>query len=149
MSFLRISSDPLDDMLRLQRALTSSLGRPYFGSEGAPADRGVFPGLNLFEADGGDAILVKSEMPGVDRDNLKLEIEDNRLSIEGSREIRAAEEGSRYHRRERTSGTFRRTFRLPFAVDRDTASATFEDGVLTIRLEKAASAKPHQIALKA
>lgn len=148
MSFLRISSDPLDDMLRLQRALTRSLTHPFFGSERAPADRGVFPGLNVFEADDGAAIVVKSEMPGIDKDKVTIEIEGNRLSVEGSREIQSADEGARYHRRERSSGTFRRTFKLPFAVDRESATASYDKGVLTVRLEKAAAAKPHQIALK-
>jgi len=148
MTFLRFSSEPFEDMLRLQRSLSRSLARPFTGHEGA-SGRGVFPSLNIFEKDGGDAILVRSEVPGVDRENLNIEIEGNRLVVEGQRKIASAEEGARYHRRERQGGEFRRIFRLPFEVDRESATAEYRSGVLTVHMEKAEAAKPRQIAIKA
>lgn len=149
MTFLRFGSDPFEDMLRLQRAVARSLSRPFAGQESAPSGRGVFPGLNIFEESGGDAIVVRAEVPGVDRNDLNIEIEGNRLVVEGMRKIAAADEGCRYHRRERQAGEFRRIFRLPFEVDRDSAKAEYRNGVLTVRLEKAETAKPRQIAITA
>jgi len=114
-----------------------------------PSGQGVFPSLNIFEAGDGDAIVVQAELPGIKRDNIEVEAVGNRLVIAGSREIPAPEdEDCRCHRRERQSGEFRRVFRLPFEVDRDKASATYRDGMLRIRLEKAEAAKPRQIKVK-
>jgi HSP20 family protein len=149
MTFLKFSSDPFEDMLRLQRALSRSLSRPFAGFEGAASGRGVFPGLNVFEKDGGEAIAVRAEVPGVNREDLNIEIQGNRLVVEGQRQIAVAEEGARYHRRERRGGEFRRIFRLPFEVDRESATAEYREGVLTIHMEKAEAAKPRQIAIKA
>ena len=149
MSILRFSTDPFDNILRLQRALSQSLGRPFFGLDWSPSGRGVFPALNIFEDESGDAVVVKAEVPGIDRDKLEIETVGNRLMIAGSRQIdEPGDANYRFHRRERQAGEFRRVFRLPFEVDRDKAAASYEDGVLTIRLEKAEAAKPRQIQIK-
>lgn len=135
-----------DDILRLQRALDRAVGQPFQGFEGSPSGRGVFPGLNVFEA--GDAILVKAELPGLDRDKLGVEVENNRLVLTGTRVAPTLQEGCGYHRRERAFGQFRRVFRLPFEVDREKTTATYRDGVLTVRLEKVEAAKPRQITVQ-
>lgn len=145
MSLLRFGSDPFDNILRLQRALTRSLEHPFFGLGATPSGRGVYPALNIFEEESGDAIVLKAEVPGMKRDSLSVEALGNRLSIAGSREIPTPEGEFRYHRRERQAGEFRRVFRLPYEVNRETATATYRDGVLTVRLEKADEAKPRQI----
>jgi HSP20 family protein len=145
MSLLRFGADPFDNILRLQRALTRSVEHPLFGFGWTPSGRGVFPPLNIFEEEGGDAILATAEIPGIDRDSLQIEAVGNRLAVAGERKIPSPEGQFRYHRRERQSGEFRRVFRLPHEVDPDTATATYRDGILTIRLEKAAAAKPRHI----
>lgn len=147
MSLLRFGADPFDNIVRLQRALTRSLDNPFFGGW-TPSGRGVFPALNIFEEEGGEAIVLKAEIPGMDRDSLDIETLGNRVSVAGTREIPSPEGDFRYHRQERRSGEFRRVFRLPYEVDPDTASATYRDGVLTVRLEKAETAKPKKIAIK-
>jgi HSP20 family protein len=91
--------------------------------------------------------VVKAEIPGIDRDSLEVETLGNCLIIAGSRTIEDPEDPFRYHRRERKSGEFRRVFRLPFEVDRDRATASYRNGVLTIRLEKSEAAKPRQISI--
>ena len=147
MTLLRFNADPFDNILRLQRALTRSLGEGQFWREPTPSGRGVFPPLNLFE-ESDDTLVVKTEIPGIDRDSLQIEALGNRLIVAGVREIPTPEGKFRYHRRERQSGEFRRVFRLPYEVDPDKATASYNDGVLTIRLEKPAAAKPRQIAIK-
>ena len=148
MNLMRFDTDPFDNILRLQRALTRSLERPFFGLGWTPSARGVYPTLNIFEQEGGESLVVKAEVPGIDRDSLEIETVGNQLTLAGRREIPAPEGDYRYHRRERRSGEFRRVFRLPFEVDRDSASASYADGILTIHLEKAEAAKPRRIELK-
>lgn len=145
MTFLRFSGDPFENILRLQRALTRSLRDPSRGSDWTPSGRGVFPPLNIFEASGGDAIVVKAEIPGIDPETLAIDTFQNRLTIAGNRTIVEPDETFRYHRRERQSGEFRRVFRLPYEVDRESGKATYEDGILTVRLDKAEVAKPRSI----
>ena len=144
MAFLRFSADPFDNILRLQRALTRSGGGPW-QSEATPSGRGVYPPLNLFEADGGEAVVVKAEVPGIEPGSLQIETFRNQVTIAGERTIKEPDETFRYHRRERRAGQFRRVFRLPFEIDRDSGSASYDDGILTIRLEKAEQAKPRSI----
>lgn len=145
MSLLRFGTDPFDNILRLQRALTRSLEHPFLGLGTTPSGRGVYPALNIFEEEGGEAIVLKAEVPGMKRDSLEVEAVGNRLSVAGVREIPSPEGEFRYHRRERQAGEFRRVFRLPYEVDREKAMASYRDGVLTVRLEKAEAAKPRQI----
>jgi len=145
MSLLRFGADPFDNILRLQRALNRSVEHPFFGLGATPSGRGVFPALNIFEEDGGNAVVLKAEVPGMDRESLEVEAVGNRLAIAGVREIPSPEGEFRYHRRERQSGEFRRVFRLPYEVDREKATASYADGILTVRLEKAEQARPRQI----
>lgn len=139
-------NDPFGDILRLQRALEHSISKPFFGLDWTPSGRGVYPALNAFED--GDALVVKAEMPGLDREKLQVEIEGNRLMLAGARKVQEVEENSRFHRRERAGGEFRRVFRLPFEVNVEASTASYTDGILTVRLEKAEAAKPRQIAVK-
>lgn len=145
MSLLRFGADPFDNILRLQQALNRSVEHPFFGLGATPSGRGVFPALNIFEEEGGDAVVLKAEVPGMKRESLEVEAIGNRLAVAGVREIPSPEGQFRYHRRERQSGEFRRVFRLPYEVDRETATANYSDGILTVRLEKAEEAKPRQI----
>jgi HSP20 family protein len=148
MSFLRFTNDPFENVMRLQRAISQSVDQPSFGLDWTPSGQGLQPALDIFEAEGGDTVVVKAELPGIDRESLEVENVGNRLMVAGKRVIPTPEGEFRYHRRERQDGEFRRVFRLPFEVDRDKATAAYNDGVLTIRLEKAESAKPRQIAVK-
>jgi HSP20 family protein len=148
MSFLRFTNDPFENVMRLQRAISQSVGQPSFGLDWTPSGQGLQPALDIFEAEGGDTLIVKAELPGIDRESLEVENVGNRLTVAGKRVIPTPEGEFRYHRRERQDGEFRRVFRLPFEVDRDKATAAYNEGVLTIRMEKAESAKPRQIAVK-
>jgi len=147
MSLMRFNADQFDSILRLQRALTQSLGQPQFARGLTPSGRGVFPPLNLFEDEKEEALVVRTEIPGIDRSSLEIEALGDRLAVAGVRDIPRPEGEFRYHRRERKSGQFRRVFRLPYEVDPDKATATYRDGILTIRLEKPEAAKPRHIAI--
>jgi len=106
---------------------------------------GVFPLTNLTEDS--DKYYVRAELPGVKGDELEIQITGKNLAISGERKIAAAEEGARYHRREREAGTFSRMIGLPGEVDTDKVEANLENGILTIAVSKAEIAKPKQISV--
>ena len=143
MSVFRYRSDPFDSVMRLQRALEQSLSQPFFGLDWTPGGGGLYPAINFFEH--GDAVVIKAEAAGLDRKSIDLRLEHNRLTVAGERKLPPLDKGCSYHRRERKGGQFRRTFRLPFEVDPDLVRATYADGILEVRMEKAEAAKPRQI----
>ena len=106
---------------------------------------GVYPLINLTEDK--NNFYVRAELPGVNGDALDIQATANNLSISGERTI-AAEEGVKYHRRERESGSFSRMIGLPAEVDADKVEAKLRNGVLTVVVPKAEIAKPKQISVK-
>lgn len=143
MDIFRFGNDTFDNILRLQRALERNLGQPLGGRDWFSAGRGVYPALNVFEDD--NALVVMAEVPGFDKSSFDIKVQNDRLYLTGERLLRKGEEDRSYHRRERQEGAFRRVLRIPFPVDAERTKATYEAGILTIRLEKAEAAKPRQI----
>jgi HSP20 family protein len=107
---------------------------------------GVFPLINVTEDI--DNFYVRAELPGVKSDDLNISVTGNGLAIEGERKFDVADENAKYHRKEREAGKFSRMFNLPTQVDTTRVDAHAADGVLTIVLPKAESAKPKQITVK-
>jgi HSP20 family protein len=100
------------------------------------------PAVNVWERD--DALLVEMEVPGVKSQDLDVSVAGGELSIRIARPD-AVPEGVIYHRRERPTGAIQRMLRLPVEVNADRVEAQLRDGVLTITLPKAESAKPRKI----
>ncbi len=137
--------EPFADLLELQSALGRLLENPTLGLNLGPSSASVFPPLNVF-VDREGAVVVCAEVPGIDPAALQIEVEPQRLTISGQR---TAPEGARgYHRRERRFGRFSRAVQLPADLDPDRTKAEYRDGMLTIRIEKAASARPRTIAVE-
>ena len=103
------------------------------------------PAVNLVE--NADAFEATAELPGFTSENVEIEFENDVLTLRGqkSEERTEGDEKSRYHLWERRTGNFHRSFKLPGTVDAEHISAAFVDGVLTIRLPKAAEAKGRKI----
>ncbi|HYT72508.1 MAG TPA: Hsp20/alpha crystallin family protein [Gemmatimonadales bacterium] len=95
-----------------------------------------------------DAIRITAEVPGVKPEDVKISLENNVLTIRGTKEQVAEERTERVHRYERTYGAFERSFTLPITVDANNIKATYEHGVLTVTLPKVEKAKPRQIAVQ-
>jgi len=109
--------------------------------------RGVYPPVNLQET--AEGYVLTAEIPGVAPEDIDVSVEGTTVTLSGERKIElAVGDGTAVHRRERQSGSFRRAFELPAKVDLDAAKATHKNGVLTLRLPKAAEAKPRQIAIE-
>ena len=107
---------------------------------------GVFPLINLTEDK--DNYYVRAELPGVKSDELDIQVTGKNLAISGERKIPAEKEGARYHRREREAGTFSRIIGLPGDINSDNVDAKLENGILTVVVSKAETAKPKQITVK-
>ncbi len=102
----------------------------------------TFPALNVWET--GDAVYAEAEVPGLKAEDLDISVVGGDLTIHGRRG-ETQKEGVAYHRQERGVGEFNRVLRLPIEVDADKVEATLKDGVLTIKMPKAESAKPKKI----
>jgi len=93
-------------------------------------------------------VTVTASLPGVEPDDVEIAVTGNKLTIKGETSSQTEEEGATYHRQELRRGTFYRALRLPAKVDADAAEATFENGVLNLRLPKAADVLPKTIEVK-
>ena len=105
-----------------------------------------FPALNVWSADG--QVVVTAEIPGVAPDSLEIGVVGKTLTLAGSRPGPALAAGSKFQRRERWYGDFKRTVKLPFPIDLGSASATFANGVLQIALKPVPEAAPQKIVVK-
>jgi HSP20 family protein len=100
------------------------------------------PAINVWEDD--EALMAEMEVPGVTQDQLDISVAENELIVKLDRP-ETHDPHTTYHRRERATGPFTRVVPLPLPVDADGVTAQLHEGVLRIRLPKAASAKPRKI----
>ena len=105
------------------------------------------PPVDIYETADHD-VVVKLEVPDVKREDISLTLEDNVLTIAGERKAPADVKEDEYRRRERTFGSFSRSFTLPASVDGGRVHAAYADGVLTVTLPQRAEAKPRTIAIE-
>lgn len=105
---------------------------------------GGFPRTNMY--DHGDAFLLTAEVPGVAKEDLNIRIQGNYLELSGTKKSDVPE-GYKAHRIERDPSSFTRSFTLDADVDADRIEAVLKDGLLTLSMPKAESAKPKQIAV--
>jgi HSP20 family protein len=96
-----------------------------------------------------DAIVVKAEIPGVEQKDINVSLQDGVLTIKGEKRSEKEEKDEKYHRVERSWGSFARAFRMPAAVVGEKVTATFKDGMLAVTLPKAPEAKGTTIPVKA
>lgn len=106
----------------------------------------VFRDARLTETD--DAVLLTTDLPGVRGDDVEVNLHEGVLTVQATRTTEAPE-GYEAERTERGAAKVARSFTLPARVDADKTTATLENGVLTVRMEKAADARPRRIAISA
>jgi len=92
-----------------------------------------------------DSVVVKAEMPGLNKDDVKISVQDNVLTLKGEKKQEKEEKDKDYHRIERSYGSFCRSFQLPTTVRADEIKANYKDGVLSIILPKTEEVKPKEI----
>ncbi|NMA45048.1 MAG: Hsp20/alpha crystallin family protein [Lentisphaerae bacterium] len=108
---------------------------------------GEFPAVNVYESD--KALELSMKLPGVKAKDLDISVNQDTLTLKGTRELDEAPKGAQYLRQERGEGSFVRSFALPFPVNTADVAAHYADCILTVRLPKAESAQPRKISIKA
>jgi HSP20 family protein len=92
--------------------------------------------------------LIKAELPEMKREDIRVSVENNLLTLRGERKFEQEEKDKKFHRVERAYGSFARSFSLPDEVDSGKVSAEFKDGVLKVHLPKSPNAKPKSVEVK-
>jgi HSP20 family protein len=122
----------------------SNLAR-HFGADTSFADWS--PSVDIEEED--DKYLIKADLPGVDKKDIDVKLENGVLSIRGEKQTeKETGKGTKRHRTERFHGSFARSFTLPQSVKADKVDANYKDGVLSLVIPKAEEAKPKSIDIK-
>lgn len=135
------------DMFNLQREMNRVFDSFFHGADEPNLFNGAWmPAVDVAEED--DAYVVKVELPGVNKDDVKITLESNILTIRGEKKVESEVKQKNYHRTERSYGSFQRSFTLPTSVKNDKIDAVYKDGILTVSLPKAEEAKPKQIEVK-
>lgn len=98
------------------------------------AENNIVPAIDIYETE--NSLNVEVEIPGVKKENIKLTLEDNILTIEGDKKLIKSNDVIKNFRRERGFGNFKRSFTLPVDVDPDKVDAKYENGILTVTLAK-------------
>lgn len=134
--------DAIDQLKRRMWSLFDEFGRRRETTEG---ELGGWPLTNFYET--ADTFLVRAEVPGLSEKEVNLQVHENTLTISGERKSDVPE-GYSVHRQERGPVKFSRSYSFNTQVDPEKTTATIKDGVLTVKLAKAESAKPRQILVK-
>ena len=146
-SLSRTRSRNLND---LQREIDRVFGRFFPSTEGdgeSTSRQAVWaPRTDLVETE--DSYRLHLDVPGMTKDDLKINYQDNQLTVSGERTSDRTDEGEEYVRVERSFGQFYRSFSLPRTVDAEGISAAYENGVLTITVPKTEDVKPRQIEIQ-
>ncbi len=131
------------DMDHLQREM-NRLFDDYATTRLRPAPG--YPALNVWASQ--DGLTITAEVPGVRPEDMDISVVGDTLTLSGVRKPDELKEGARYHRQERSYGSFTRSVQLPFPVDVNKVEATFKEGILNISMPRHEADKPRKITVK-
>jgi HSP20 family protein len=126
----------------MNRLFSSFFDTPTTGN-GASAGRRWVPAMDLVETD--ENFLLKADLPGMTEGDVAIEVERNVLTISGERKVETEAKKDGYYRIERASGKFARSLTLPEGVDAEAVTASFDNGVLEVRIPKPVQAQPRRV----
>lgn len=139
--------DPFRDFNLLENRLEKLFGRQSGAGNGNEKENITLaqwsPLVDITEDD--KEYLVKAELPALKKEEVKVTVENGELTISGERKFEKEEKGKKYHRVERSYGSFQRSFTLPEGVDGTKVVAEFKEGILQVHLPKDETAKPKAI----
>jgi HSP20 family protein len=133
--------EPAQDMASMEVDRLNRMFANFFGDQGA---RSWLPPVDIYETENHEVIL-KAELPDMKREDINITFENQVLTLRGERKLDESVRRDRYQRFERAYGTFSRSFTIPSTVDAGHITASYKDGVLTVRLPQREEAKPKQI----
>ena len=135
--------DPVHELAGME---IDRLNRMFSDFYGEAFSRGWVPPVDIYETDDHEVVL-KAELPEMKREDINLTFENGVLTLKGERKYEDEIRKENFQRMERRYGSFSRSFTLPNTVDASRISASYKDGVLTIRLPQREEVKPKQIAV--
>ncbi len=140
--------DPWQEIEDMFDRYTRAVGWPRRAVTTAESDSRVdwSPRVDISETD--KEFLIKAEIPEVDKNDVKITIDDGMVTLRGERKQESEQKDRTFHRVERYYGSFSRSFSLPDNIDAATAAATFKDGVLSLRIPKREVEKPKGISVQ-
>ena len=139
--------DPFREMEGMLDPYSKSLDWPFRGGRDLNTTGADWaPRADITETD--TTFSITAEVPGIKREDVKINIDDHVLSISGEKDQKKEEKGETFHRIERFYGSFNRRFSLPDNVNEDKIEAVFKDGLLTLTIPKTEVKKPKAIEIK-
>ena len=136
--------DPFREFATLQDRMNRLFGNVYLRDEDVTAPGQWMPPVDIFETDSHD-LVVKAELPDMTREDIEVTVENNTLTLKGTKKFPNEVKEDQYRRIERSYGTFSRSFTLPTTVDPSKVSAEYKNGVLTVKLPFREEARPRTI----
>ncbi len=138
--------NPIDDLFDIQENINRIFGN-YLSTKGAQAKvLGWMPPVDITESE--NEYVIKADIPGMKKEDIKISLENNTLSITGERKEEKEEKNKNYIKKEKSYGSFMRSFALPHTVDAKGIKATYKEGVLTVTVPKSEEAKPKEIKIE-
>ena len=138
--------EPFRELSSLQTEMNRLFNAAFDAPAGGAGSRRWTPAMDLVETD--DHFVLRADLPGVAESDVKIELDDNVLTVAGERKAEHRENGEGFYRVERSFGSFSRTLTLPKGVDPEGVSAAFKQGVLEVRIAKPEQSKPRRIAIE-
>jgi HSP20 family protein len=140
--------EPVRELTSLQsemnRLFNTFFDTPTTGGNGGA--RRWIPSMDLVETD--EHFVLRADLPGLTEKDVNIEVEDNVLTVSGERKAEHEDKREGYVRVERSYGSFRRSLTLPEGVDPESVSASFDKGVLEVRIPKPEERKPRRVAIQ-
>jgi len=141
--------EPARELQTIQQEMNRLFGTffdaPVTTGTGGEAVRRWIPAMDLVERD--EEFVLHADLPGVAEDDVSIELEENVLTISGTRHSRQEDRKEGFYRLERASGSFSRSLTLPDGVDPESIHASFDKGVLEVRIPKPEERKPRKVAI--
>jgi HSP20 family protein len=136
--------EPARELGSLQGEM-NRLFNTFFEGDREGANRRWTPAMDLLEAD--DHLVLRADLPGLSEDDVQIEVQDNVLTVSGERKAEREETRNGYYRVERAFGSFSRSLTLPEGIDAERIEASFDKGVLEVRIPKPEERKPRRISI--
>jgi HSP20 family protein len=140
--------NPMREMETWQNRINSLFDRGLFPSFSLDDDMSLGnwrPVVDIYEND--DTLVVKAELPGVDKKDIRVDLKDGVLTLSGERSHEKEVKEENYYRKERAWGSFHRSFNVPADIDPDKIKAEFKDGILKVEIPRPEEKKPKKIAV--
>jgi HSP20 family protein len=135
--------DPVRELDSLQTDMNRLFDGFFQGRAANGAHRRWIPAMDLVESE--DHLVLRADLPGMDEDDVSIEIKDGVLTVSGERKAEHQSENEGFYRVERAFGGFSRSLSLPQGVDAGSVSASFDRGVLEVRIPKPEERKPTRV----